>query len=615
MSLKRERVHTTGLSNIDFRSKNDSANLDQYEPWHKSREFGTMSQYPYDLSYTEHKKLFRPTLPINEQYYLNADIQNPKIYKSAQFYKNHKIRLNTKAIYTNERFAQLDESNKGKEIFLGDSMMISDINKQRKERKRRRKFNDKENKEKKMVIQNQIIADKINKNKEAIQETQLVKIEAKKTLEGRVDMKKLQEIRLALRRRYANRTNFRKIFQDWQRSAQGEITTYDAHHMINDLNIPINYNETRALISSANKRGTFNLDLPEFMSLIFDDNPILKVDLSNIEFKDEETFEEGEVLHNLKKQRELKVLNPDDIDYFEQYFKTKKPILLKYIKDLGYDKQDTCPFEVFEKAVKKFPIPVKYISDDFLQSIYNAYKVPDKDEMDYKKYLNYLVTPKDKEDFYDFQKKDIAWLTDKIKRTEIETKKAKETFAEELKRREKLKLLYLQQINEQKKQNLYNTMASDTFSHCQPSTNFINLVYKEREQNFKDLNKAEKSFEALPSLISENQRKTRFGATPIFDTKGDTEADPKSFLYLSEENRFKIRGKDSDNFNNNNRYWRLNRNKANVDKRRKEYSKYSDDCTFHNEFHNAMDALGQVNRTQNMLEYEIINRIQNEFIE
>ena len=182
-------------------------------------------------------------------------------------------------------------------------MMIRDINKQRKERKKRRKFNDMENKEKKIIQQQQIIADKINKNKEAIQETQLVKIEAKKTLEGRVDMKKLQEIRLALRRRYANRTNFRKIFQDWQRSAQGEITTYDAHHMINDLNIPINYNETRALISSANKRGTYNLNLTEFMSLIFDDNPILKVDLSNIEFKDEEIFEEGEVLQNLKKNK------------------------------------------------------------------------------------------------------------------------------------------------------------------------------------------------------------------------------------------------------------------------------------------------------------------------
>ena len=574
-----------------------------------------MNKYPYELSYSAHKKLFSPTKAINEQYYLNSNIQNPKIYQSAQFYKSHNSPINIKAIYTNERFAQLDESNKGKEIFLGDSMMISDINKQRKERKKRRKFNDRENKEKKMVIQNQIIADKINKNKEAFQETQLVKIEAKKTLEGKVDIKKLQEIRLALRRRYANRTNFRKIFQDWQRSAQGEITVFDAHHMINDLNIPINYNETRALISSANKRGTFNLNMEEFMSLIFSDNPVLKIDLSNIEYKDEETFDENEVLHNLKKNAEIKTINPDDIQYFEQYFKLKKPILLKYIKDQGYENKDTCPFEVFETAVKKFPIPSKYVDEYLLESIYNQYKEPNKDEMNYIKYLNYLVAPKDNEDFYDFQKKDISWLTEKIKRTEIETKKAKEVFTEELRKREKLKHLYLQQIDEQKKQNLYNSMASDSFSHYQPSTNFINLVYKEREQNFQDLNKAEKSFEPLPSLISENQRKTRFGATPIFNTKGDTEADPKSFLYLNEENRFKIRGKDYDNFNNNNRYWRLNRNKANVEKKRQEYSKYSNDSNFHNEFSYAMDALGQINRTQNMLEYEIINRIQNEFIE
>ena len=371
MSLKRERIHTTGLSNIDYRTKNDIANLKQFEPWHKTKDFGTMNKYPYELSYSAHKKLFSPTKPINQQYYLNSDIQNPKIYQSAIFYKSHKIPINTKAIYTNERIAQLDESNKGKEIFLGDSMMISDINKQRKERKKRRKFNDRENKEKKMVIQNQIIADKINKNKEAIQETQLVKIEAKKTLEGKVDIKKLQEIRLALRRRYANRTNFRKIFQDWQRSAQGEITVFDAHHMINDLNIPINYNETRALISSANKRGNFNLNMEEFMSLIFSDNPVLKIDLSNIEYKDEETFDENEVLNNLKKNAEIKSVNPDDVQYFEQYFKLKKPILLKYIKDQGYENQDTCPLEVFETAVKKFPIPSKFVEDiNFLNFLF-----------------------------------------------------------------------------------------------------------------------------------------------------------------------------------------------------------------------------------------------------
>ena len=615
MSLKKPRIHTTGLSNIDYRSKNDLINLNQYEPWHKTKDFGTMNKYPYELSYSEHKKLFSPTKQINMQYYLNADVQNPKVYQSAQFYKQHKIPIKTKAFFTNERFAQLDESKKGKEIFLGDSMMISDITKQRKERKKRRKFNDRENKEKKIIQQKQIIQDKINKNKEAYQETQLVKIEAKETLEGKIDLKKIQEIRLALRRRYANRTNFRKIFQEWQRSATGEITVFDAHHMINDLNIPINYNETKALISSANKRGTFNLNLEEFMSLIFSDNPMLKIDLSNIEFQDEKTFDEKEVIQNLKKSMEVKTLNPDDIDYFEQYFKAKKPILLKYIKELNGDKKDTCSYEVFEKAIKQFPIPKKYVDDLLLQSIFNDYKIPDKNEMNYNEYLNYLVTPKDKEDFYDFQQKDINWLRDKIKRTDIETKNDKAVFIQDQKKKEALKNLYLQQIEEQKKLNLYKSMSTDTFSHYQPSTNFINLIFKERQKHYEELNNVEKKFEPLLSLISENQRKTRFGASPIFYTKNDTEANPQSALYINEEDRFKIRGRDYDNFNENNRYFRLNRDKGNLNKIAREYKSYADINAFHNDFYFAKDALGQIKRTKDMLDYQIDNRMKNEFIE
>ena len=32
MSLKQERIHTTGLSNIDYRTKNDIPNLQQFDP-------------------------------------------------------------------------------------------------------------------------------------------------------------------------------------------------------------------------------------------------------------------------------------------------------------------------------------------------------------------------------------------------------------------------------------------------------------------------------------------------------------------------------------------------------------------------------------------------------
>ena len=47
-----------------------------------------------------------------------------------------------------------------------------------------------------------------------------------------------------------------------------EITVFDAHKMINSFSIPINYNETRALIASSNKRGTESLNLEEFIHLI-----------------------------------------------------------------------------------------------------------------------------------------------------------------------------------------------------------------------------------------------------------------------------------------------------------------------------------------------------------
>jgi len=55
--------------------------------------------------------------------------------------------------------------------------------------------------------------------------------------------------------------------------------------------------------------------------------------------------------------------------------------LLKYIEEQDYEKKDTCLFQVFEKAVKKFPIPSKYVAQHLLGNIFNQYKDPNKDEM------------------------------------------------------------------------------------------------------------------------------------------------------------------------------------------------------------------------------------------
>ena len=105
------------------------------------------------------------------------------------------------------------------------------------------------------------------------------------TIEHKVDINKLKEIRLALRRRYVPRTNYRKIFKEWDKANMGEISIIDAHEMINKLSIPINVDETRALISSSNKRGNETLDMQEFMHLIFDDNDELNLKIKRMSKK------------------------------------------------------------------------------------------------------------------------------------------------------------------------------------------------------------------------------------------------------------------------------------------------------------------------------------------
>ena len=42
MSLKRERSHHYGFTNIDYRTKQDKSSLLLYQPWHYSKNFRTI---------------------------------------------------------------------------------------------------------------------------------------------------------------------------------------------------------------------------------------------------------------------------------------------------------------------------------------------------------------------------------------------------------------------------------------------------------------------------------------------------------------------------------------------------------------------------------------------
>lgn len=118
----------------------------------------------------------------------------------------------------------------------------------------------------------------------AIQETQLVGMEAynKNTLEGKVNLEKIREIRRAIRRRYANRKNFKKIFSAWDEDSQGSLSIKNVYNMVKKLGLNINFNEAQVLVASADRNGNEHLSIDEFLDLIFNDNTMLNIDLTKI---------------------------------------------------------------------------------------------------------------------------------------------------------------------------------------------------------------------------------------------------------------------------------------------------------------------------------------------
>ena len=134
-----------------------------------------------------------------------------------------------------------------------------------------------------------------------MQETQLIGMEeySKETLKGQVDFEKVREIRRAIRRRYANRKNFQKIFSLWDEDGKGVISVTNVYNMIRKFGLAINENEAKVLVASADREATGSLKLDEFMELIFNDTDVFNVNMKSLKALQEKVQDTriGEVFH------------------------------------------------------------------------------------------------------------------------------------------------------------------------------------------------------------------------------------------------------------------------------------------------------------------------------
>ena len=621
MSLKKPRVHRCGFTNLDFRTKGDYESLKLYEPWKIPKDFGSMGKSFYYPSFSEAKKIFSVSKSLNKLKNIIQGSPDPKAYPAALYYKKNNIRPNIVQEFRTERVAELDESGIGKEKYIGDSMMISDIKKYRLERKNKKR----ENLDNKMLKQDYISRmekEKNIKNKEAPQETQLVKIEAKETLDNKIDLKKIQEIRLALRRRYANRTDIRKIFKEWDLNAVGEITLYSAHDMINRLSIPINYNETRALIASSNTRGTESLNLEEFIHLIFSDNEALKVDLKKLEYKDEKLFSEGIESENIKNnlQKSIVEMNKNnDILNIKQHLHTRTSIIELAAKKNNIN-LDKCSKEQFRFLMQTLKFPEKYYRDILMDTLFNTYLNPDNETMNMGKLCEDCLNIKDENNFSEFKDRVFDFFENKI---ENQLKEVDETVTD-LKNEKDARLNLIKDLGKQieekkeieKKLREIEEKNEKEVLNPQPSTAFINKVYKDHRLMYEKLNQAEEAFVAKQNISLLEQYKTRFnGNPPHKDTFYMINQDPRGSSYIDEKERFNISSNNLTDFIRKDKEKKRLKELAKLNSIRKFENMREEACKTMEKIFEQKDIDYQNKRTIRQYDYELLNRIRNEFVE
>ena len=565
MSLRRTRSHKVGVSNIDFITKGEIDNLKIYKPWKAPKDLGTMGYKNYRNPRPIFKSLFEPTEKINTFKDLVNDYPDPRYYTTAQFYKKNNILLNTKTFLNNEKASNLEETFKGKDVFNGDSMNVAEIMNSRKgkifdkknlvkKNLNKEPFSIEDNKIQEEKMEN-LKKDKEKLNKNAIQETQLVKINTFIEKDNEINLKKIEEIRHTVRRRYGNRKNINKIFQQWARTFPNKITIYDAYKMINSLSIPINYNETKAFIASGSNFGNEYLNIEEFSNLIYEPTSMNWGEKKfNYEEKDLNMIGNNIILNN---KTEIEGRN---FDKLKNFIAQRILVLNKNMKELSKEKYsfkegivnknesnlNLVDFDKIKKGILSLKPSDNFNKEEYIQKLFNEYK--GKNDLVDMRYFCENIYEKTKNEFMS-QMKD---KTIEINKEQYIIKKNKlQNYINENKDRVK-PLVFQKKIDLDKQLFEKNAMLlerkkeekkiQDQVNCTIPSTSWLHHIYDNRKEHYNKLNRAEHALSAKPTFKQNNLiRNTRFGAVPQWrKTSEILIGDETCGTYINEKDRFNI---------------------------------------------------------------------------
>ena len=628
--LRRSRSHHYGYTNIDYRSKEDVNSMLIHQPWKQPKDFGTMGHAGYTLPYDKHKNILKISQQLNTLQHINSECPDPKTYNTCKFYNDNKIPIKAKTHITKptERVAQLDENLKGKDIFIGDSMMIADLTharermrQEKKEAMLKRKAHLTSKKVSPTTNKALDVCGKDIKEKEVKHEDDHIS-KRDAMLEGDVDINKLKRIRMMLRDKYSNKHNYRKIFKEWTSPGEDEIKLENCYRVINNFGIPINHNETRALIASSNLRGSDNtLNMEEFMNLIFYDNNILDMNLHDFQYKDNNISKIDQLTKHISTETE-KANKNSKIDLLEDYLRLKIPKLVQLVQHHNANETNV-DYNTYLSIMNKIALPQQYNNENVLKGLFDRHLNNEQQGMNIKTFAEKIITKslQDKNNFFLVKNNILNHLERKLHTSRSEVYEGMNLLQKHKEEQKHTLNEYLSQI-EMKRQRRSKLQKSEStpdmeVNSMQPSTAFLVKMYGDRKEINRYYDEIEKSYTALPSLLGEMKAKTRSGANPVHkNTFLEFQPPQNSGMFMSEEERFKVRSLDDkiDFVKRDRDYMRMSEN-SRLQEKRKLNEKIGNYVGFIDKHKEQLEKLALANKVKRLYDYETKHKILNEIIE
>ncbi|EAR93445.2 EF hand protein (macronuclear) [Tetrahymena thermophila SB210] len=429
MKLRIHRRHESGASNADQRIR-------EYNN-HKLNASEVISRRQANNSFhgSSYNSVNRDFEKLNQTAFGNEELYKA-LNKSKPLYESNKKEIKQRTAISLPRTSQLEEKEKRKRAFVGDSlvhlqnpnsiydpkintgdltnMLSSQIYGSNKKEQQDENLSKIQIFQTGSPLKNKILQEvKHEEYKNQNLETQLVELRDNKDCpEGQFNINKINEIKATIQRKYQQRKNFKQIFECWDEEGKGTINKKNIVNMLSRMGIKCNEEEAQILLSTADKDNSNDLNMQEFLDLVFVNNQVKQNDTRNTR-----SFSQNPKLQNINLYESLSSLNENqhpEISSPELQRKLRKQIQVEddtrnekklnfvlknkitqllnnfWIND--YKQTGVINQKTFKEIIRrKVDLSENVISDQEIQQIYSKYQNTDKtDAFNYKQFVKDL---------------------------------------------------------------------------------------------------------------------------------------------------------------------------------------------------------------------------------